>query len=175
MTEMSLVLPAIQHENFANDFKKEFFGNGESVINGSALFDQMEYRAWLENTKKNSSPATVQPNWVVATTFFAVRKSDEKLIGMIDIRHSLDNQLLAEYGGHIGYSILPSERRKGYATQMLKLALDYAKTLNLKKVMLGCKSNNIASQKTIVKCGGKLTEQKPYVDGTPVNIYWIDL
>ncbi len=104
-------------------------------------------------------------------------------MGIIDIRHNLENELLAEYGGHIGFSVRPSERKKGYATEMLKMALIYAKTLGLQKVMLGCFSDNIASIKTIVKCGGILTETKMYLGGQGlkiheaqeklVNIYWI--
>ncbi|MGE5604102.1 MAG: GNAT family N-acetyltransferase [Bacteroidota bacterium] len=109
------------------------------------------------------------------TTFLAIRKSDRKIIGIIDIRHNLGNKFLAEYGGHIGYAARPSERHKGYATQLLRMALKYGKSLNLTKVMLGCYADNIASIKTITKCGGVLTETKPYVDGKPMNVYWIEI
>ena len=93
---------------------------------------------------------------------------------MIDVRHSLDNEFLANFGGH-GYSVRPSERRKGYAAQMLELALGYAKTIGLSCVMLGCYSDNEASIKTILKCGGVLDETKPYADGKSMNVYWISL
>lgn len=173
--DLTLELPTILHEQSANEYKQEFFQSGETVINGSALLDQMEYADWLKNTERNSSPATVRPDWVVASTFFAVRKRDGKIIGMIDVRHNLNNSFLAQYGGHIGYSVRPSERRKGYAVQMLKLAIQYARSLSIDKVMLGCHSDNIASQKTILKCGGVLTETKTDADGKPVNVYWITL
>jgi predicted acetyltransferase len=135
----------------------------------------MEYEQWLSNTEKNSRPETVREDWVVATTYFVVRKDDNKIIGMIDIRHSINNVFLTKYGGHIGYAVRPSERKKGYATKMLTMALEYAKSIGLQKVMLGCYSNNIASIKTITKCGGVLTESKPCADGTPINVYWVDL
>lgn len=175
MTDIILEFPTKQHEFMANQFKEEFFENNEMIINGSALFDQMDYREWLINTEKNSNPATVRNDWVVASTFFAIRKSDNKIIGMIDLRHNLCNKLLADYYGHIGYAVRPSERKKGYATQMLMLALKYAKSLNFTKVMLGCYTDNIASIKTIIKCGGILTESKEYIDGTSMNVYWVDI
>ena len=175
MDDLILVKPTPGLKGKANEFKQEFFNSGESVINGSALLDQMEYDDWLIHTQNNSSSETVRPDWVVANTFFAQRTQDGKLIGMIDIRHNLNNAFLAEFGGHIGYAVRPSERRKGYAVQMLKLALAYAKSLGLEKVMLGCYTDNTASFKTILKCGGVLTETKPYADGKPMHIYWITL
>ena len=62
---------------------------------------------------------------------FAVREHDQKIIGMIDIRHNLENDFWAEYGGHLGYSVRPSERRKGYATEIMKMGLEYAKSLGI--------------------------------------------
>lgn len=173
--EIILELPGREHEERANQFKGEFFMNNEPVINGSALFDQMAYQEWLEFNRKNRNPETVNPEWVPATTFFAVRISDQSIIGMIDIRHNLGNAFLAEYGGHVGYAVRPSERKKGYATQMLKMALEYAKSLDINKVMLGCYADNSASIKTIGNCGGILIKSKPYVDGKPMNIYWVEL
>lgn len=175
LIDIILELPTKQHELIANQFKDEFFDNNEKIINGSALLDQMDYQEWLENTVRNSNPATVRNDWVVANTFFAVRKSDKKIIGTIDIRHNLDNKLLKDYFGHIGYAVRPSEREKGYATQMLILALKYAKSLNMKKVMLSCYADNIASIKTIIKCGGIFTESKIFIDGKPMNVYWIEI
>lgn len=151
MDQLILLKPIATYKDEAEAFKQEFFDCGESIINGSALFDQMEYEEWLENTTRNSNPDTVRPDWVVADTFFAARQSDNKMIGMIDIRHNLNHEFLTQYGGHIGYAVRPSERKKGYATQMLLMALMYAKSLGLHKVMLGCYADNIASIRTIEK------------------------
>ncbi|MCH5185941.1 MAG: GNAT family N-acetyltransferase, partial [Oscillospiraceae bacterium] len=117
---------------------------------------------------------TVRSDWAVATTFFAVRKSDRKIIGMIDVRHELTVPFLKEYGGHIGYAVVPSERRKGYAVRMLKLALSYCDTLGIPSVRLGCYADNEASIRTIERCGGVCIEEKPYSDGKPMIIYRID-
>ena len=61
-----------------------------------------------------------------STTFFAVRKEDEKIMGVIDVRHHIRRPILLEYGGHIGYAVRPTERRKEYASKILGLALEYA-------------------------------------------------
>lgn len=175
MDELMFIKPTLKHRRMAEEFKKEFFDYGETVINGSALFDKIEYLEWLENTKRNENPETVRSDWVVADTFLVIRESDEKIIGIIDIRHSLENTFLSAYGGHIGYSVRPSERKKGYGTRMLGQALTYVKNLGLFKVMLGCYADNLASRKTIEKCGGVLTEEKTYVNGKPMLIYWVTL
>lgn len=175
MNKLTFVKPVLSHKNDAEAFKQEFFDCGETIINGSALLDQMEYDEWLVNTDNNRSADTVRNDWVVADTFFAVRKSDNKIVGIIDIRHNLNNEFLTLYGGHIGYAVRPCERKKGYASEMLGMACEYAKSLGLDNVMLGCYSDNTASVKTIEKCGGILTEQKPYADGKPMRIYHINL
>jgi len=175
MDELVLVRPAPAHRSSAEEFKREFFNCGEQVINGSALLDKMEFGEWLEKVEKNRNPETVSKDWVVADTFFAVRKTDGRIIGTVDIRHNLDNEFLSKYGGHIGYAVRPSERRRGYATQILKMALKHAKSIGLSSVMLGCYSDNLASIRTIEKCGGVLAETKPYLDGRPMNVYWITL
>ncbi|HON10797.1 MAG TPA: GNAT family N-acetyltransferase, partial [Chitinispirillaceae bacterium] len=99
--------------------------------------------------------------------------------------HNLNNEFLAQYGGHIGFSVRPCERKKGYGTEILRMGLLYAKSLGIKKVMLGCFSDNLPSARTIEKCGGILTETKKYLDNQVyhiddmmekfINIYWIDL
>lgn len=161
------------HKTAAEEMKQEFFDNGETVINGSALLDQMSFDEWLINTNRNCKPETVRPDWAIATTFFAFRKSDDKMIGMIDVRHELAVPFLQEFGGHIGYSVRPSERRKGYATLMLKLALSYCRSLDIHEVKLGCYADNEPSMRTIERCGGICIEKKSYIDGKLMFIYQI--
>lgn len=175
MNEIKLILPTEELESKANEFKKEFFDYGETVINGSGLLDQLDYTEWLEHTEKYRREETVGDDWVPSTTFFAIRKEDDKIVGIIDIRHHIQHPFLLEYGGHIGYAVRPTERRKGYASEMLALAIQYAKEIGLDKVMLGCYADNIGSVKTIQKYKGKLVEEKQYSDGKPMYIYWISL
>lgn len=175
MVEIKLELPEERHRDRAEEFKAEFFREGEREINGSALLDKLDYARWLEHTTRCRDARTVSDDWVPATTFFVVRETDDKIVGMFDLRHNLDNVFLAEYGGHIGYSVRPSERRRGYGRAALKLTLDYARKLGLKGVMLGCFGDNAASAKTIESVGGTLSEVKPYLDGRSMNVYWVEL
>ena len=177
MNENRLILEEAseKHREAALAFKQEFFDAGETVINGSALLDQMDFDEWLANCIRNSDPATVRDDWAVASTFFAVRPSDGAVVGMIDIRHSLATDFLKQYGGHIGYSVRPTERRRGYATEMLALALERCRELGIASVRLGCYASNEASIRTIMANGGTLIEEKPYLDGIPMHIYSITL
>lgn len=161
------------HKAAAEEMKREFFNNGEAVINGSALLDQMSFDEWIISTNQNHMPETVRPDWSIATTFFAFRKSDNKMIGMIDVRHELSVPFLQEYGGHIGYSVRPSERRKGYATLMLRLALSYCRSLGIHEVKIGCYTDNEPSIRTIERCGGICIEKKSYIDGKSMFMYQI--
>ena len=174
MEQLVLQTPTLAHKQEAEAFKQEFFDHNEPIINGSALLDQMEYEPWLAHAIQYSRPETVGEDWVVSTTLFAVRLLDNKIVGMVDIRHNIEHPFLAQYGGHIGYAVRPTERRKGYATEILKQALAYAHSIGLNKVMLGCYSDNVASIKTITACGGQLIERKPYADGKPMELYWIN-
>lgn len=84
-------------------------------------------------------------------------------------------QKLLECGGHIGYGIRPSERRQGYATKLLALALEKAKELGLKSVLVVCDEVNVASEKTILKNGGKPDTNYVEEDGNVVKRFWIHL
>ena len=128
---------------------------------------------WIKHIEKSSNPETVDENWVEASTFFVIRETDQRIIGMVDIRHRI-NKFLALFGGHIGYSVRPSERKKGYGTKILEMALKYAKTINIQRVMLACYKENEGSRKIIVKCGGKLAGEYTYIDNKIIQIYWID-
>ena len=95
---------------------------------------------------------------------------------MINIRHELTNDFLRNYAGHIGYGIRPTERRKGYVTQMLRQALIYCKEeLKLDKVMINCEKENEGSRKTIINAGGILSREYQTEDGKNVQIYWVQL
>lgn len=108
-------------------------------------------------------------------TYFLIRKNDNKLIGMINIRHHLTPKMLV-HGGHIRYGIRPTERRKGYNKINLYLGLLKAlEEFNLDKVMLDCDVKNLGSDKTIQALGGvlKRTDIDDY-DGALTNVYWIN-
>lgn len=175
MDFLKLCIPSPALEAQAMEYKAEHFLAGEEELHGGALLEKLAYTAWLSMVDANRSPSTANPNWVVADTFFVIRASDNRIVGMVDIRHTL-NDFLAAYGGHIGYGVRPSERRKGYATGILRLALQYAKeTIGLTRVMVACYADNEGSWRTIQRCGGRLTRTFIHTDGRTVQVYWIDL
>ena len=169
---ITLKRPVKEYESRAVDFKQEFIENGETTINGSELLDQMDsYDEWLKSVTDNISPDTVNPAWVVTDTYFAFDE-DDNIVGIIDLRHEL-NDFLKDFG-NCGYSVRPSERRKGYATEMLKLILERARQVGMDKLQLSVERSNEASVKTITKNGGKY-ERSFTFEGEEADVYMINI
>ena len=167
---ITLKRPIKEYEPKAVAFKQEFIENGETTINGSELLDQMDsYDEWLKSVTDNISPDTVNPAWVVTDTYFAFDE-DDNIVGIIDLRHEL-NDFLKDFG-NCGYSVRPSERRKGYATEMLKLILERASQIGMGKIQLSVERSNEPSVKTITKNGGKY-ERSFNFEGEEADVYII--
>lgn len=169
---ITLKRPIKENESKAAAFKQEFIDNGEMTINGSELLDQINsYDEWLQSVTDNISKDTVSPSWVVTDTYFAFDDNDN-IVGIIDLRHTL-NDFLKDFGNS-GYSVRPSERRKGYATEMLKLILKRARQIGMNKIQLSVERSNEASVKTITKNGGKY-ERSFTFEGEEADVYMIYL
>lgn len=152
--EIRLVKPTLKLKNEALKYRQEHFDFGEQIIYGSELFDKIaSYDEWLEKVIANASAETVDRNWVLTDTFFAVRVSDNRIVGIVDLRYQL-NDFLKDFG-NCGYSVRPSERRKGYASEMLRQICSIAGKHGLDRLQLSVEKDNIASIKTIEKNGGK--------------------
>lgn len=152
-SDIVLVRPTLELKEKALEYRREHFKHGEKIIYGSELLDNTEsYEEWLSSVTLNTNPKTVNENWVVADTFFAIRKNDEKIIGIIDLRHTL-NEFLKDLG-NCGYSVRPSERKKGYATEMLDQLLQVAREAEMKELHISVEKGNTASIKVIQKNGG---------------------
>ncbi|TFG47244.1 MAG: GNAT family N-acetyltransferase, partial [Candidatus Brocadiia bacterium] len=111
--------------------------------------------------------------WVPANTYWLI--CEDRIVGTCNLRHEL-NDFLKNFGGHVGYSIRPTERGKGYGNLILGLSLEKARDLGIKRVLVTCDDNNIASARVIENNGGKLAD-KIKKDDTEVLLrrYWIDL
>ena len=107
------------------------------------------------------------------STFFCLDEERNIIVGAVNIRHYLNESLLLN-GGHIGDGVRPSERRKGIATKMIALALEECKKLGIKRVLMVCDKENIASAKSIMNNGGIL-ENEIVVNGVIEQRYWIEL
>ena len=112
--------------------------------------------------------------YVPGSTFFALDIDRNIFVGAVNIRHYLNENLL-NYGGHIGDGVRPSERRKGFGTEMIRLALLEAKKLGIDKVLMTCDKNNIGSRKTITNNGGVLENEVKQPSGEILQRYWIKL
>ena len=167
-----LVRPALEHKEKALAYRQEHFDHGENIINGSELLDKTEcYEEWLQSIKNNENPETVSSDWVVTDTFFAVDEQDE-IVGIIDLRHTL-NEFLKDFGNS-GYSVRPSQRKKGYATEMLRQVLDIARRAGLTELHLSVEKDNLPSVKTIIKNGG-VYERSFEFESELADIYRIEL
>ncbi len=142
--------------------------------NGSpgAIFknDYYDFDYYLENLELKTPTDGKVPDSV----FFLLDEDRDRLLGAVNIRHYLNDYLLKE-GGHIGDGIRPSERRKGYATEMIRLALIECKKLGIDKVLMTCDKDNIGSAKSIIKNGGVLENEFINSEGVTEQRYWITI
>lgn len=170
---LRLVMPTMAYAKEIAAFKCEFQLAGDSMDGTGQLQELAEIKDWIKASEDALSKATCRKGWVPATQFICVRETDNKIVGMIQIRHYL-NEYLANYGGHIGYSVRPSERRKGYATWMLKHSLVKCRELGLDKVMVSCVDSNEGSRRVISNNQG-VYEATVYEAARKVYLekYWI--
>lgn len=180
MKNIFLEIPSFKRKQAVLDYLEENIQYG-SDLNGigsvDKFLDGMTYEEWLLELKKGENIEYVtQINRCLSKTFFVVRKNDNKIIGMINIRYRISNEMLKSWASHIGYGIRPTERKKGYAKIALYLALLEEQKLGETNVLLECAVDNIGSNKTIQALGGKLekTELDSY-DNTMTNYYWINV
>jgi predicted acetyltransferase len=174
MSNLFLIEPTRELETAAMQYRNDYIVYGETHINGSCGFiHYSNYDEWLQKVTSAHDKETSFLE-VPATTYFTMRKSDNKIVGTIQLRHEL-NKYLKKRGGHIGYGVCPSERNKGYGTIQLSLVLEKAKEMHIPRVMISCDKANLSSAKVAINNGGKLEWEGYDEEDGYIQIYWINL
>lgn len=170
-----LIKPDISFENDIKAFRKEMLDMDSSMDGTGPLKGMDNIPDWLEFNRRCENKETVPENLVTCEQYIYVRESDNKIVGMIQFRHYF-NEFLEKYGGHIGYSVRPDERRKGYAKLMLADCLKICKSYGLRKILVTCIQENIGSKGTILANGG-VYESTIYFEPDDVYLerYWIHI
>ena len=158
---MKFVFPTAEYEQRAKDFLQEFHDHGSDIHGAGGLarfLENDDYAGWLANCMQYIDLANVPEEWVPAITYFYVNENSGEIVGMINIRLAL-NDFLRKQGGHIGYSIRPTRRKQGHATNMLRETLRFCARIGLRDVIITCNKDNLGSAKVIENCGGVLQEE----------------
>ena len=173
MEKIILIKPDLSYADKIIKYKEEALFE-KAIINSSISLENFSsVEGWLKELKMKSSEDTVPKGLVPSSTYLWIREKDNYIVGMINIRHYL-NEYLTQVGGNIGYSVRKTERNKGYAKQMFKLALEKCKGLKIKKVLITCDEDNIASEKVILSANAKFEDIR-CIDGKNIKRFWIEL
>ena len=175
METWTLVRPTEAHLAQVRAYRQAFLDAGDSMDGTGPLRRCADPAVWLRQVRSYEDPATVPEGLVQATQFLCVREEDGAVLGMLQVRHTL-NEYLAKFAGHIGYSVRPDKRRKGVAKWMLAAVLPYCRDLGLEKVMVACSTENEASRRTILANGGVYDRTVCEPDDKEwLEQYWITL
>ena len=173
MEILELVVPTMAYKEQVLDYKAEMLENHSSFDGCNGLRTVETYEEWLDFRGREE-----KKGWSPSHTWLAVRKSDGRVVGIVNYRSPLTDFTL-QYGGNIGYCIRPTERRKGYAKEMLRLTLEECRKAGEAKVLITCDPVNTGSERTILANGGVMendVEDVPRLgESGIVRRYWITL
>ena len=165
---MILRRPRLADKEAVLEMMAEFEQSQSAHDGGFWNAENFVYEDWLESNQNQEMGINLPEGWVPAIQLVAFSEKGQA-VGFLNLRLCLSNFLL-EAGGHIGYSIRPSERGKGYAKESLRQGLQIAKEKNIKRALVTCSTENPASRAVILANGGELEDVR---NGT--ERYWIDV
>lgn len=164
---MELRRPTLADKDTILDMMAEFENNHSAHDGGFWDRDRFVYEDWLESNQLMEAGLSLPDGWVPNIQLVAFDENGQAL-GFLNLRLRLTDQLLNQ-GGHIGYSIRPSQRGKGFGKALLREALPLAKTKNIDKVLVTCSQDNNASRAIILANQGQLEDIR-----NGVERYWIE-
>ena len=159
---------AMRSEILASDDGEDAFA-GCGDLRGAA-----DMQEWLAILHRREDEENVPEGQVPSASYVAVRKNDGRIVGIIDLRYHIDHPILGLWGGHMGYTVRPCERGKGYAKEMLRQNLLNCRARGMERVMVTCSETNPASERVILANGG-VYEKTVEVDGEEIKRYWIEV
>lgn len=163
------------HPGLADSYRamiREVLAGGEELIPFPLSFENGDFPAFVAKLEAASRGEGIPEGFVPNTTFWLVDGRGE-VVAVSNLRHALTPKLRVE-GGHIGYGVRPSARRRGHATEILRCTLQQARSLGIEAAMVTCAATNAGSRGTILGCGGRLDSEE-YVEARRevVQRYWI--
>ncbi|MDL2248196.1 GNAT family N-acetyltransferase [Tyzzerella sp. OttesenSCG-928-J15] len=173
---LMLIVPERKHEAAWNDILSEYRLNNAKVRWDMHMgFESGEYERYLQMDEDFRNSVNIAEGYSGRTSYFMVDSDrPDYFIGSVSVRYELTSELI-NIGGHIGYSIRPNERGKGYGTKQLQLALDVCRKLGIENALLTCNNTNMASAAVIKKCGGVFESSFTEDNSNIVDRYWIKL
>lgn len=176
MSNIKLMEPTTDYEEDIWQFREEIIASKDKdKFAGCGNLEQCSSaREWIDTVRLFKNAETCPEGRVPANCYIAVREEDNRIVGVIDLRHHINTPILSTWGGHMGYYVRPGERGKGYAKEMVRQNLRHCKALHIEKVMITCDTDNLASEKVIIANGGAF-EKTVEVDGDLMKRYWISI
>lgn len=166
---IKLVLLTTEYKKQLNDMMDEWTATDERIIPSAlTVNDYHDFDFYKNHLCRDKEINGLVPD----TTYFCLDTDRNIFVGAVNIRHYLTEKLKFS-GGHIGDGIRPSERRKGYGSAMIGLAIEEAKKMGINRVLMCCDKKNIASAKSIINNGGIL-ENEVTLNGVVIQRYWIN-
>jgi predicted acetyltransferase len=170
---MRVVELALEHEEALADFLADFDRAGETNIPAFFADPTWTHAEIVEHLARRRRGEGLPAGWVPGTTFFLI--DEGRILGVANLRHRLTERL-RQFGGHVGYSVRPSARRRGHATRLLDGIKEVAREMGMRRLLVTCDADNLASARVIEKCGGRFEGETIVEEAAPATRrYWIDL